>query len=189
MSKPINYGRIAIIPKGEFKGDVQYDVGDFVSYEGSSYTAYSRPPLATLPTDTNYWQLSARGFDAEHAKNVAADDKENLGFSDVQGFIDLAIQKIFNYTIDFNEIEEAFRSVFSDFQDDPEPPTSAAMTSEDILRAIQTEWNGESSEHPNAMCAEDIEQALNTEWNGESSTNPNAMSAEDINKAIANATI
>lgn len=86
-------------------------------------------------------------------------------------------------------IEEAFRSVFSDFQDDPEPTTFAAMTSEDILRAIRTEWNGESSEHPNAMRAEDIEQALNTEWNGESSTNPNAMSAEDINNAIANATI
>ena len=86
-------------------------------------------------------------------------------------------------------IEEAFRSVFSDFQDEPEPTTFAAMTSEDILRAIQTEWNGESSEHPNAMSAEEIEQAVNTEWNGESSTNPNAMSAEDINNAIANATI
>ena len=86
-------------------------------------------------------------------------------------------------------IEEAFQSVFIDFQDDPEPPTPIAMTSEDILEAIQTEWNGESSEHPNAMRAEEIEQALNTEWNGESSTNPNAMSAEDINNAIANATI
>lgn len=61
MANKTNYGRIAIIPRGNFKGDVQYDVGDVVSYEGSSYLAHSKPPLATLPTDTKYWQVSAQG--------------------------------------------------------------------------------------------------------------------------------
>lgn len=55
----VNYGHIAIVPKSDFRGDVQYEVGNLVSYEGSSYVAHTRPPLATLPTDTNYWQLSA----------------------------------------------------------------------------------------------------------------------------------
>ena len=86
-------------------------------------------------------------------------------------------------------IEEAFLSVFTGFKDEPDPPEPTAMTSEDILRAINTPWNGESSTNPNAMSAADIEEALLAEWNGESSTDQNAMSAEDINEAIANATI
>lgn len=57
----VNYGRIALIPRGDFAGDRQYEVGDVVSYEGSSYVAKARPPVATLPTDTEYWQISAYG--------------------------------------------------------------------------------------------------------------------------------
>lgn len=64
MADEKNYGRVAIIPRGDFAGDVQYDVGDVVSYEGSSYLAKSKPPVATLPTDTNYWQVSANGIGA-----------------------------------------------------------------------------------------------------------------------------
>ena len=188
MSEPINYGRIAIIPKGDFAGDVQYDVGDFVSYEGSSYTAHSRPPLATLPTDTNYWQLSAKGFSAENAENVSAEDEQNLGFSDVQGFIDLVVSKVFNYSLDLDEIETAFKSVFTHLDEEETQPTAEAMTSEDILRVISTPWNGESSTNPNALSASEIEEAIKREWNGESSDNPNALSAEEINQAIANAT-
>ena len=85
-------------------------------------------------------------------------------------------------------IEEAFLSVFTGFKDEPEPPEPTAMTSEDILRAINTPWNGESSTNPNALSAEEIEEAIKREWNGESSDNPNALSAEEINQAIDNAT-
>ena len=80
--------------------------------------------------------------------------------------------------------------MFTGFKDEPDPPEPTAMTSEDILRAISTPWNGESSTNPNALSATDIEEALSAEWDGTSSDSyPNAMSAEDINEAIANATI
>ena len=93
MAEEINYGRVAIIPKGEFKGDVQYDIGDVVTYQGSSYLAFVRPPLATLPTDTNYWQLSARGFEEDSAENILADDNYQLGFEKVQEFIDIVAEQ------------------------------------------------------------------------------------------------
>ena len=181
----VNYGRIALIPQGDFKGNVQYEQGDVVSYAGSSYMAKSKPPVATLPTDTEYWQLAARGFDAENAKNVTAEDKQALGFSNVQGFIDLTIEKLFNFTIDLDEIDRAFLSVFTHVS--LEEPTATAMSAEDIQRAINTPWNGESSNDPNALNKEEIEEAMNTEWNGESSTDHNALSKEEINEAIANA--
>ena len=181
----VNYGRIALIPKGNFKGDVQYEQGDVVSYEGSSYIAKSKPPLATLPTDIEYWQLSARGFNAESAENVTAEDKQGLGFSKVQEFIDLTITRLFNFKIDLDEIDQAFLSVFTHVN--LEEPVATAMSAEDISKAINTPWNGESSTDPNALNKEEIEQAMNTEWNGESSTNPNALNKEEINEAIANA--
>lgn len=105
---------------------------------------------------------------------------------DIEDFNENAriIDGLFNLDL----IEEAFLSVFTGLKDEPEPPTPAAMTSEDIMRAINTEWNGESSANPNAMSASDITEAISREWNGESSANPNALSAEEINQAIANAT-
>ena len=182
----VNYGRIALIPQGNFAGDVQYEQGDVVSYEGSSYIAKSKPPLATLPTDTEYWQLASRGFNAENAENVTAEDKQSFGFKNVQEFIDLTIERLFNFKIDLNEIDQAFLSVFTHVN--PEEPVAVAMSAEDIEKAINTPWNGESSSDPNALNKEEIEQAMNTEWNGESSTNPNALNKEEINEAIKNAT-
>lgn len=61
------------------------------------------------------------------------------------------------------------------------------MDEQDILTAINAEWNGESSENPNALSASDVTEAISTEWNGESSDNPNALSAEEIYQAIENA--
>ncbi len=181
----VNYGRIALIPQGNFAGDVQYEQGDVVSYEGSSYIAKSKPPVATLPTNTEYWQLSARGFDAESAENVTAEDKQRLGFSNVQGFIDLSIEKLFNFTIDLDEIDRAFLSVFTYVS--LEEPVATAMSAEDIEKAINTPWDGTSSSDPTAMSTTDIDQAVNTLWDGTSSSDPTAMSVEDIDEAIANA--
>lgn len=56
-----NYGTIAIIPAGEWDNTKQYKVGRVVSYNGSSYLVHTLPPIGTLPTNTDYYQLSAQG--------------------------------------------------------------------------------------------------------------------------------
>ena len=57
----VNYGQVAIVPKGEWNVETQYKVNNLVSYDGSSYVAKVQPPVGTLPTDTSYWLLSAVG--------------------------------------------------------------------------------------------------------------------------------
>ena len=92
---------------------------------------------------------------------------------------------IANALLDTDAVTTAFESVFSYIRGGGE--SGQAMDEQDILKAINTEWNGESSENPNALSASNIMKAINTEWNGESSENPNALSAEEIYKAIENA--
>ena len=147
MANEANYGRIAIIPKGDFAGDVQYEAGDVVSYQGSSYLAFSKPPLATLPTDINYWQVSAKGFDAEKAENITAEDPQELGFENVQEFINTASEHIKNtenphrVTAEQVGAQLAIRVPFD---------TSIYSTVEEWARAnisikqpiISTSWNG-----------------------------------------------
>lgn len=57
----VNYGQVAIVPKGEWSAETQYKVNNLVSYDGSSYVAKVQPPVGTLPTNTSYWQVSAAG--------------------------------------------------------------------------------------------------------------------------------
>lgn len=94
-------------------------------------------------------------------------------------------ETIANALLDKDAVTKAFESVFSYIGGGGE--SEQAMDKQDILKAISTEWNGESSENPNALSASDVAEAVSTEWNGESSKNPNALSAEEIYKAIENA--
>lgn len=55
------YGIIGTVPRGEFDPNVKYELLNLVSYDGSSYVAHTDPPLGTLPTNTDYWQISASG--------------------------------------------------------------------------------------------------------------------------------
>lgn len=57
----VEYGTVAIVPRGDWEPDVSYDVGNLVSKDGSSYVAHKKPPIGNLPTDTNYWQVSSQG--------------------------------------------------------------------------------------------------------------------------------
>ena len=57
----VAYGHVAIVPKGIWNADTQYEVCQLVEYDGSSYVAKAQPPVGTLPTDTSYWQVSAAG--------------------------------------------------------------------------------------------------------------------------------
>jgi len=63
----ISAGRILLMPRGAFDANVQYDILDLVSYNGSSYIAFG-PTIGNLPTDTTKWMLSAYGG---NAANVA----------------------------------------------------------------------------------------------------------------------
>lgn len=57
----VAYGHVAIVPKGIWNAETQYEVCQLVEYDGSSYVAKAQPPVGTLPTDTSYWQVSAAG--------------------------------------------------------------------------------------------------------------------------------
>lgn len=57
----VNYGQVAIVPKGVWNAETQYKVNNLVEYDGSSYVAKVQPPVGTLPTDPSYWQVSAAG--------------------------------------------------------------------------------------------------------------------------------
>lgn len=57
----VSYGHVAIVPKGVWSAEVQYEPCNLVEYNGSSYVAKLQPPIGTLPTDTQYWQVSAVG--------------------------------------------------------------------------------------------------------------------------------
>lgn len=63
----VSAGRILLMPRGAFDANVQYDILDLVSYNGSSYIALG-PTIGNLPTDTTKWMLSAYGG---NAANVA----------------------------------------------------------------------------------------------------------------------
>lgn len=57
----VSYGHVAIVPKGVWSAEVQYEPCNLVEYNGSSYVAKLQSPIGTLPTDTQYWQISAVG--------------------------------------------------------------------------------------------------------------------------------
>ena len=48
-----------LVPRGAYNGSTNYDVGDSVDYQGSSYVMYTDAAAGTLPTDTTYWQVLA----------------------------------------------------------------------------------------------------------------------------------
>jgi hypothetical protein len=51
------------IPRGAYDNSTNYDVGDMVDYQGSSYIMYNDASAGTLPTDTSYWGLVAEKGD------------------------------------------------------------------------------------------------------------------------------
>lgn len=49
-------------PLGAYNAGTDYAPGDMVDYEGSSYIMYSDAAAGTVPTNTTYWGLVARGY-------------------------------------------------------------------------------------------------------------------------------
>lgn len=57
----IDLGKVAVVPKGEYDAETQYEVLDAVSYQGSSYLAIE-DSLGIVPTNPEYWMiLSQKG--------------------------------------------------------------------------------------------------------------------------------
>ena len=90
---------------------------------------------------------------------------------------DESIKKI----CDIKYLKDAFYNAFTYLSDSSE---SSALSTEDILQAINTEWGGESSDDPNALSAAEVAAALSSDWNGETSSDPNALSAAQINEIL-----
>lgn len=82
--------------------------------------------------------------------------------------------------------EEQYHTVFGDLVNILD---SGALTMADILEAISTPWNGQTSPNPAALSAEGINEAISTSWNGQTSPDTAALSAEEINEAIKNAVL
>lgn len=59
-----------LVPRGEYDNSTAYQVGDSVSYEGSSYICYV-DSTGNLPTDTAYWQIIAQGSGGDSGDAIA----------------------------------------------------------------------------------------------------------------------
>lgn len=73
----VSYGHVAIVPKGVWSAEVQYEPCNLVEYNGSSYVAKLQPPIGTLPTDTQYWQVSAVGAKKATSDNLGLIEPDN----------------------------------------------------------------------------------------------------------------
>ena len=58
-----------------------------------------------------------------------------------------------------------------------------ASCSPEIMEAINTEWNGESSSSETAMSAMEVQESIDTKWDGSSSSSDTAMNKEEIEEA------
>lgn len=59
----VNLGRIAFLLEGEFSNNKQYDKLSVVTYHGSTYACYNKPPIGTLPTDEQFFVVIAKKGD------------------------------------------------------------------------------------------------------------------------------
>jgi hypothetical protein len=72
-----NYGRIALIPKGNYDSTSTYRQGDVVSCNGSSYIALGDVPTNTAPPNVKYWQVGASADTAIEKANAATTNANN----------------------------------------------------------------------------------------------------------------
>ena len=75
----VDYGPVALIPKGDFDSTRQYHKNEVVSYQGSSYIVKEdNPPIGTLPTNSVYFQVSAHGTSFRLAEPADGDSSKAL---------------------------------------------------------------------------------------------------------------
>jgi hypothetical protein len=89
---------------------------------------------------------------------------------------------VFVSMLDQDLVDAAFKKVFPFVEPDTDED---AMTEADIEDAIDTVWDGSTSDDPDALSSTEVTQALVSTWNGEASTDPDAMTPEEIDAALA----
>lgn len=87
----VNYGRIAVVPAGDWDASRQYRIGDEITYtDGIPYLAHTEPPVGTLPTDKNYWQQAgAKGEKGDPGANgrdgaPGADGRDGVSITKIE---------------------------------------------------------------------------------------------------------
>lgn len=81
------------------------------------------------------------------------------------------------------DVQDAFDYVFGTTTDEAD---TTALSEDDIIDVLSTEWDGSSSTDPTALSSDDVTDAVNTEWDGSSSTDPEALNSTDIENATIN---
>lgn len=94
----VEYGTIAVVPMGTWEDSKDYDVGNLVELDGSSYVAKVKPPAGMLPTDTAYWQVSAKGA-SKATVDIAGVVKPDGVTTEVDANASLSVKKATQSTI------------------------------------------------------------------------------------------
>lgn len=94
----VEYGTIAVVPMGTWEDSKDYDVGNLVELDGSSYVAKVKPPAGTAPTDTAYWQVSAKGASKATA-DIAGVVKPDGVTTEVDANASLSVKKATQATV------------------------------------------------------------------------------------------
>ena len=94
----VEYGTIAGVPMGTWEDSKDYNVGNLVELDGSSYVAKVKPPAGTSPTDTAYWQVSAKGASKATA-DIAGVVKPDGVTTEVDANASLSVKKATQATV------------------------------------------------------------------------------------------
>ena len=94
----VEYGTIAVVPMGTWENSKDYDVGNLVELDGSSYVAKVKPPAGMLPTDTAYWQISAKGA-SKATVDIAGVVKPDGVTTEVEANASLSVKKATQSTV------------------------------------------------------------------------------------------
>ena len=94
----VEYGTIAVVPMGTWEDSKDYDVGNLVELDGSSYVAKVKPPAGMLPTDTAYWQISAKGA-SKATVDIAGVVKPDGVTTEVDANASLSVKKATQSTV------------------------------------------------------------------------------------------
>ena len=94
----VEYGTIAVVPMGTWEDSKDYNVGNLVELDGSSYVAKVKPPAGTSPTDTAYWQISAKGA-SKATVDIAGVVKPDGVTTEVDANASLSVKKATQATV------------------------------------------------------------------------------------------
>ena len=94
----VEYGTVAVVPMGTWEDSKDYNVGNLVELDGSSYVAKVKPPAGTSPTDTAYWQVSAKGASKATA-DIAGVVKPDGVTTEVDANASLSVKKATQATV------------------------------------------------------------------------------------------